>query len=262
MKALSLFSGIGGIDLAGEWAGIETVAFCEREPFCQKVLKKHWPHVPIYDDVYTLTKERLEQDGIGTIDVIFSGDPCQPYSHAGDRKGEADDRFLWPEVNRLLETIKPRWIVRENVVGNITLGLDSVLADLDDNGYTWQTFVIPACAVGAYHRRNRVFVVANAYGLRVEGSTEKQILRKFNLQIGQVSESFSEAERRFNTFESRLCRTLHGIPNGVDRVRSLGNAVVPQQIYPILAAIKQIDDMLRVSAIETTESPSVAAAER
>lgn len=94
MNALSLFSGIGGIDLACEWAGIKTVAMCEREPFCQKVLRKHWPDVTIYDDVCTLTKERLESDGIGTIDIIFSGDPCQPYSHAGKREGEGDDRFL------------------------------------------------------------------------------------------------------------------------------------------------------------------------
>lgn len=247
MNALSLFSGIGGIDLAAEWAGIKTVAFCEREPFPQKVLKKHWPDIPIYDDVCTLTKERLEEDGIdcSAIGAIFSGDPCQPYSTAGGRKGEEDDRFLWPEVNRLLETIRPNWIVRENVVGNITLGLDGTLADLEDNDYTWRTFVIPACAVGAKHRRNRVFVVAHLNGFRVERSATEQIFRKFNLQIGQIGEPFSEAERRFDTFESRLCRTLHGLPDGVARIKALGNAVNPYQIYPILAAIKQIDDLIR-----------------
>ncbi|MBB6672601.1 DNA cytosine methyltransferase [Cohnella nanjingensis] len=167
MKALSLFSGIGGIDLACEWAGIETVAFCEREPFPQKVLRKHWPHVPIYDDVCTLTKERLDADGIGPIDIILSGDPCQPYSQSGERKGEDDDRFLWPEVDRLLETIRPRWVLRENVAGNITLGLDGVLADLERHGYTWQSFVIPSAAVGAFHRRDRVFVVANLNSIRM-----------------------------------------------------------------------------------------------
>ncbi|WP_127483955.1 DNA cytosine methyltransferase [Paenibacillus ehimensis] len=245
MKALSLFSGIGGIDLACEWAGIETVAFCEREPFCQRVLRKHWPNVPIYDDVCTLTKERLDADGIGTIDIVLSGDPCQPYSHSGERQGEEDDRFLWPEVDRLLETIRPRWVLRENVTGNITLGLDGVLTDLERHGYTWQSFVIPAAAVGAFHRRDRVFVVAHSGSFGMERCRTKQILGKSSLQIGQISKSFQENEGRFNTFESRLCRSLHGLPNGVDRVKALGNAVNPYQVYPILAAIKQIDDLLK-----------------
>lgn len=245
MKALSLFSGIGGIDLAAEWAGIETAAFCEREPFCQKVLAKHWPNIPIYDDVCTLTKERLEADGIdcNTIELIHGGYPCQPFSTSGKREGEEDDRFLWPEVRRLIKAIRPHWFVGENVAGHITLGLDGVLSDLGDIGYTVQPFVIPACAVGAYHRRNRVFIVANLGSIGVEGSCEKSLLGQPRLQIGQTSKSFQENERRYDTFESRLCRSLHRLPNGVDRIRSLGNAVVPAQIYPILAAIKQINDM-------------------
>ena len=159
MKALSLFSGIGGIDLACEWAGIETVAFCEREFFPQKVLRKHWPDVPIYDDVCTLTKERLEADGIGSIELIHGGYPCQPFSHAGKRKGKEDDRHLWPEVFRLIETMRPRWFVGENVAGHVTLGLDDVLSDLGNIGYTAQPIVIPAAAVGAPHRRDRIFIV-------------------------------------------------------------------------------------------------------
>lgn len=163
MRKLSLFSGIGGIDLAGHWAGMETVAFCEREPFPQKVLKKHWPNVPIYDDVCTLTAERLKEDGIigpgRTIDIISGGYPCQPFSHAGKRQGKEDDRHLWPEVHRLLQEIRPRWFVGENVAGHVTLGLDDVLSDLGDIGYTAQPFIIPAAAVGAPHRRDRVFIV-------------------------------------------------------------------------------------------------------
>lgn len=185
MKALSLFSGIGGIDLACEWAGIETVAFCEREPFPQKVLQKHWPDIPIYDDVCTLTRARLEADGIdcGTIGIISAGYPCQPYSVAGERQGEDDDRALWPEVKRLLEEIRPRWFVGENVAGHITLGLDGVLSDLDDIGYTCQPVVLPAAAVGAPHRRDRVFIIAN--------TTSQQSSSKNEQDIGQeVQEQF------------------------------------------------------------------------
>lgn len=255
MKALSLFSGIGGIDLACEWAGIETVAFCERETFPQKVLRKHWPDVPIYDDVCTLTKERLDADGIGTIDLIHGGYPCQPFSTSGKRQGASDDRHLWPEVRRLLKAIRPRWFVGENVAGHITLGLDEVLSDLGDAGYTAKAFVIPACAVGAYHRRSRVFIVAHIDGIRVEGSSTESLLGKSGIPYRQVESSFQDAERRFDTFESRLCRSLYGLPNGVDRVKALGNAVVPAQIYPIVAAVKQIDDLILCSeaAIETNE---------
>lgn len=110
----------------------------------------------------------MDADGVGTIDAIFSGDPCQPYSLAGNREGSDDDRALWPEVNRLLETIRPRWVVRENVPGNITLGLDGVLADLERIGYAWQTIVFPASAVNAPHQRERVFVVAYAHSAGCE----------------------------------------------------------------------------------------------
>ncbi|MEK0313720.1 DNA cytosine methyltransferase [Cohnella sp. 56] len=256
MKALSLFSGIGGIDLACEWAGIETVAFCEREPFPQKVLRKHWPDVPIYDDVCTLTKERLDEDGIGPIDLIHGGYPCQPFSTAGKREGENDDRHLWPEVRRLLKAIRPRWFVGENVAGHVSLGLDEVLSDLGDDGYTAKAFVIPACAVGAFHKRSRVFIVAHLNGVRVEGSSAESLLGKPRIPYRQAQPSFQDAERRHDTFESRLCRSLHGLPDGVDRVKALGNAVVPAQIYPILAAVKHLDDMLFArSAIVATESP-------
>lgn len=159
MRMLDLFSGIGGISLAAEWASIETVAFCEIEPFPQTVLRKQWNNVPIYDDVKALTKERLEADGITAIDIISAGYPCQPFSVAGKREGAADDRHLWPEVKRLLQEIRPRWFVGENVAGHITLGLDDVLSDLEGLSYTAQAFVIPACSVNAPHRRDRVFIV-------------------------------------------------------------------------------------------------------
>jgi DNA (cytosine-5)-methyltransferase 1 len=249
MKALSLFSGIGGIDLACEWAGIETVAFCEREPFPQRVLKKHWPNVPIYDDVCTLTKERLDADGIGTIELIHGGYPCQPFSHAGQRKSKDDDRYLWPEVLRLIQTIKPRWFVGENVAGHVTLGLDTVLSELDSIGYSWEAFVIPASAVNAPHRRDRVFIVAHAEC----GGWSKVVLPHHAANGGQTNKGWAainagplHGKSTWEKWEveSGVLGIGDGFSKGLDRLKALGNAVVPQQIYPILAAIKQIDDML------------------
>ncbi|GIQ61517.1 hypothetical protein PACILC2_00850 [Paenibacillus cisolokensis] len=176
MRKASLFSGIGGIDLAAEWAGMETVVFCEREPFPQQVLRKHWPGVPIIDDVHNFTRKELERLGIigagRAIDLISAGYPCQPFSHAGKRRGAEDDRHLWPEVKRILSEIRPRWFVGENVAGHITLGLDDVLSDLENEGYTAQPFVIPAAAVYASHRRDRVFIVAYTEDIRCNVSSE------------------------------------------------------------------------------------------
>lgn len=246
MKALSLFSGIGGIDLAAEWAGIETVAFCEREPFCQKVLAKHWPNIPIYDDVCTLTKERLEADGIGTIELIHGGYPCQPFSLAGDRKGTDDDRHLWPEVKRLLETIRPCWFIGENVTGHVTMGLDEVLTDLADIKYTAEAFLIPACGVGADHRRERIFIVANSNSEYVERSGKTKVQREQRVSSFIHPGSVAEWSGRSAVYQPKLSRTYNGIPDQVDRIKSLGNAVVPQQIYPILAAIVEIEKLIKV----------------
>jgi DNA (cytosine-5)-methyltransferase 1 len=224
--------------LACEWAGIETVAFCEREPFCQKVLRKHWPHVPIYDDVCTLTKERLEADGIGTIDIIHGGFPCQPFSIAGEQLGENDDRHLWPEMFRIIAEIRPTWIVGENVAGFIRLALDNTLSDLESIGYTTRTFVLPACAVGADHRRDRTFIVAYASSKRLERVYDAG--DRESMQLPPISFPWHNWQAT-----PRILRRNHGIPDALDRVKALGNAVVPQQIYPILAAIKQIDNMLK-----------------
>ena len=246
MKALSLFSGIAGIDLACEWVGIETVAFCEREPFPQKVLRKHWPDLPIYDDVCTLTKERLEADGIdcNSIGLISAGYPCQPYSVAGERQGEDDDRALWPEVKRLLEEIRPRWFVGENVAGHITLGLDGVLSDLDNIGYSCQPLVIPAAAVGALHRRDRVFLLAYSNSEQRQADIEREIQGKFEIQGSEDDRGFKDWADRSMLYEPKLLRNYHGVPDGMDRNRALGNAVSPYQFYPIAAAIKKIDDAI------------------
>ncbi|USK54387.1 DNA cytosine methyltransferase [Cytobacillus solani] len=259
MKSIELFAGIGGIALAAEWAGIETVALCERDPFCQQVLNKHWPSVPIFDDICTLNKQALEERGVdvGTIELISGGYPCQPFSVAGERKGEDDDRHLWPEVKRLLQEIQPTWFVGENVAGHITLGLDTVLFDLESIGYTWQPFIIPACAVNAPHRRDRVFIVAysdsksrsltifNRDRKKGKSRNKKEKVRSSNRFFAEMGPKIDSDVRGWETelAKSRLVRSDDGIPYLVDRLRSLGNAVVPQQIYPILKFIKQINDM-------------------
>lgn len=154
LKVLDLFSGIGGFSLGLErTGGFKTVAFCEIEPFCQKVLRRHWPDVPIHDDVRQLNGEI-------NADVITGGYPCQPFSNAGKRRGEKDDRHLWPEMYRIIGAVRPRWVIAENVAGHISMGLDTVLSDLEAEGYTCWVFVIPACAVDAPHRRDRVWIVA------------------------------------------------------------------------------------------------------
>jgi len=157
LRVLSLFAGIGGFDRGLEMTGgFETIAFCEREEFPRRVLAKHWPEIQCFPDVRTLKGSDIG----GPVDVICGGYPCQPFSTAGKRQGKEDDRHLWPEFSRLVDELRPTWVIGENVAGHISMGLDDVLADLEAKGYACRTFVIPACAVGASHRRDRVWTVA------------------------------------------------------------------------------------------------------
>ena len=194
MNVLSLFAGIGGFDLGLERAGMTVVAQCERDEWCQQVLSKHWPNVPIYDDVTTLTAEKMKNDGIESIDLVCGGFPCQPFSVAGNRNGTKDDRHLWPEMLRIIEEIRPSWVVGENVAGITSVEqyaeisklesqthriknsyddyaavylrksdmlLNGIIEDLEKAGYSVQTFIIPACGVEARHIRDRLWIVAN-----------------------------------------------------------------------------------------------------
>jgi DNA (cytosine-5)-methyltransferase 1 len=275
MNHLSLFSGIGGIDLAAHWAGMQTVAFVEQNKFCQQILAKHWPNVPIFDDVKKLTKDDISEP----IDIISGGFPCQPFSNAGKQLGKEDDRHLWPHYSRLIQEFKPRWVVGENVAGIINLALDDVLADLEALGYTSRAFVIPACAVGAHHRRERVFIVAHSDSIGyLHGKTKKhsaearlnafsdiaassedvaytEIMHSNASEVhpqykeSQVSQSrngcsYFNGSRRWLP-EPNVRRVVDGIPSELDKARlqSLGNAVVPQQVFPIMQAIMEIEAM-------------------
>lgn len=163
MTNLSLFTGIGGLDLAAEAAGFVTVGQCEWADYPTKVLERHWPDVPRWRDIRTLTKESFyERTGLRTVTVISGGFPCQPFSCAGKQQGTNDDRYLWPEMFRVIRELRPAWVLCENVPGFVRLALEQTLSDLESIDYEVQTFIIPACGVDAPHKRERVAVVANA----------------------------------------------------------------------------------------------------
>ena len=169
-RVLDLFSGIGGFSLGLERAGMTTVAFCEINPYCRAVLKKHWPEVPCYDDITTLTAERLAADGIAA-DVICGGFPCQDISFAGKGAGIADGTRsgLWSEYARLIGELRPRYVIVENVAALLNRGLERVLGDLAALGFDAEWHCIPASAIGAPHRRDRLWIVAHARGQQHEG---------------------------------------------------------------------------------------------
>lgn len=171
LQVLDLFSGIGGFSLGLEkTGGFRTIGFCEKEEYCKKVLRKHWPEIPIYGDIRLLETRHIRE----RVDVITGGYPCQPFSEAGLRKGFEDDRHLWPEMYRLVSEIRPTWVIGENVTGHISMGLKDVLSDLENIGYQFSVFNIPACAVDAPHRRSRIWIIA-----RNMANSKKQRLEEY-----------------------------------------------------------------------------------
>ena len=222
MRVLDLFSGIGGFSLGLERAGMETVAFCEIDPFCRRVLAKHWPETPCYDDVRTLTAERLASDGVGPVDVICGGFPCQDISEAGLGAGLDGERSgLWSEIARLVREIRPAFVVVENVSALLGRGMDRVLGDMATLGYNAVWHCIQAADVGAQHIRDRVWIVGF-----LPDTSEERLVQCWGEQLSPHSQEEWQIRQRFDQPEP--LRVAHGVPNRLDRLGSLGNAVVPQ----------------------------------
>ena len=210
LKHLDLFSGIGGFSLGLEATGeFETVAFCEIEEFPRKVLQKHWPHVKQYKDIKELTYDKIKEDGIRPINIITGGYPCQPFSNAGRKKGEQDPRHLWPEMFRLIKECRPSWVCAENVSGHIKLGLDSVLSDLESQGFQTRTFSISASSVGANHKRERVWILAYS-----ERNNDQQEIQGVDGEKKKIS-----GEHRKEDSDTRK-------PGGTDSIRKTSDKYV------------------------------------
>ena len=181
---LDLFSGIGGFALAARWNGFCTVGFCDNEPYAQAVLKKHWPEVPCHKDIREVRGELY-----AGVTLLTGGFPCQPFSLAGKQRGKTDDRYLWPEMLRVIREARPAWIIGENVAGIVNMALDQVHIDLEAEGYEVESIIIPACGVDAPHRRDRVWIVGHS---KLNGLTASKtsggLLDKSEEQRGKVKE--------------------------------------------------------------------------
>lgn len=212
----SLFSGIGGLDLGLERAGMRVVWQSEIDPYCKKVLARHWFGVPNLGDV-----TRIDWRRVPRADVICGGYPCQPFSCAGKREGERDERHLWPYMRDAIRVLRPRYALLENVPGHLGLGFDRVLADLADLGFDAEWSVVSACSVGAPHMRKRLLCLAHANGEGFQGHWPE---RQLGEDRGEVQASWGG----WWSSEPDVGRVADGLPNRVDRLRGLGNAVVSQ----------------------------------
>jgi len=263
MKAFDLFSGIGGFSLGLESTGFfKTIAFVEKDKFCQKVLQKNFPNIPIEDEVRNVKGERY------AADIITSGFPCQPFSVAGKRRGTDDDRFLWNETIRIVSEQKPKWFIGENVDGIINIQDGMVFRqihdDLESEGFEVQSLVIPASGVGAWHQRKRVWIigcnVSNTQRNEHQHSTIRQ--SRANEVWGFYSEKEKQATHDLRSkttrcdgvsgtqswwqTQSKFCRNVNGLSSKLDkdranRIKSLGNSIVPQIAREIGKAIMEAE---------------------
>ena len=206
LKHVDLCSGIGGFSLGFQWAQLSTpILFCDIEPWCRKILTQHWPDVPIYEDVKEIANdpERFIPE---RPDILTAGYPCQPFSVAGRRRGEKDDRHIWPEIFSIIQSRRPTWTIFENVRGHITMGLDSVLADLEREGYSTRTFIVPAIGVDAPHKRDRVWIVSRNSEEIGMAHTEG------NVSDGIRREADQESDRGNARMESECSRDRQFVP--------------------------------------------------
>jgi len=276
LKLLDLFSGIGGFSLGLEsTGGFETIAFVEKDDFCQKVLKKHWPNITIEGDIRNVKGDKYEAD------VITGGFPCQPFSVAGKRKGTDDDRYLWDETIRVVRECKPRWFIGENVEGLININngvvLRQVQTDLEKEGFEVQCLVIPASGIGAWHQRKRIWILAhnvsnsntrlgigqrkeiqtrrtsinngsetlsNSNNERLQGLDSEPFLQK--QKLGLSTNKDDEGRETWWQTQSRICRIPDGVSFELDkgrnnRIKSLGNSIVPQIVRQLGFAILEAE---------------------
>ena len=276
LSLLDLFSGIGGFSLGMEATKrINTVAFCEKDEYCRKVLKKHWSNTQQYIDIRDIDGTKI------SADIISGGFPCQPFSVAGKRKGTTDDRYLWDEMLRVITEVKPKWVVGENVQGIINIDnglvLRQVQTDLEAQGFQVQCFLIPASGIGAWHKRNRVWIIANsnprfsigeneeiqARGNTIDSSSKdvsNSSSKRLEMWYKENSTLYRKNKRRYFSelsserekkswwqTQCELCGVPDGISYGLDkgrvnRIKSLGNAIVPQIAFEIGKAILAAED--------------------
>jgi DNA (cytosine-5)-methyltransferase 1 len=257
----SLFTGIGGIDLAAEWAGFTTVGQCEYADYPTKVLEKHWPNVPRWKDVRELTVESIRKQGIGEITLLSGGFPCQPHSLAGKRLASDDERDLWPEYRRLIGEIRPKWVLAENVPGLLSSEdgrfFRGILRDFAELGFNVGWCSYPAAWVGAVHRRERLFTVAHSNSKRrfFMGEGEQKQRDKINTQKSCSTKAWAwpdaESHKLFRNGARILTtgiganeRNDNGLEEGVHRLKCVGNMVMPDHVHPILKAIAEIERSL------------------
>ena len=250
----SLFSGIDGLGLGLQWAGWTPLWHVENNDFCQDILKQHWPDVPIYGDITTLDPSSLER-----VNLVVGGFPCQPFSHAGRRTAEADDRYLWPHMLRIIRELQPTLVLAENVYGLVTINsglvLETVYLDLEAAGYeVAPPIVFPAAAVGAPHRRDRVWICAHSrhdWGSAEHGQQQEE----------WTEESYSIYSRTSTQHwwitEPNVDRVVDGFPTPLDKdravaaLKALGNAVVPQTAYVIgRAMLESIGELISDTSIQ------------
>ena len=278
----SLFSGIGGFDLAAEWMNWTNVFHCEKDDKARQVLHKRFPNTITHEDIYELDGTQYE----GQIDIITGGFPCQPFSLAGKRKGRDDDRYLWPQMLRIIREIKPTYVVGENVFGLVNMEdgktFDDIWSTLENEGYTVESFILPACAVQAWHKRDRVWIIAYSHhsnerrapgrlpqkDRQRELSEQQQVVQpsctsqtRIHADTGgerlegdgqcRKNQRWQSAEGYFGSSggtwtdwqaEPGVGRVATRISNRVDRLRQLGNAIVPQVAYQIFKIIQQVED--------------------
>ena len=229
MKVLDLFSGIGGFSLGLERAGMETVAFCEIEDYPRKVLAKHWPNVKIHKDIRAIGKKDFND-----ASVVCGGFPCQDISVSGLQKGLAGEKSgLWSEYKRVIKEGEFNYAIIENVANLRSNGLAVVLKDLWEIGYDAQWHIIPSQAVGSEHERERIWIIAYPNSAQCKGGCLSSRIQQEITNIGNI---------RWGKDKPGVERTLNGIPSQMDRLKCLGNAVVPQIPEIIGRAIMEMEN--------------------